>query len=232
MSNKKKKEEGAPAYMIQFTSLMTILLAFFICMLTMGKEKTSEYKTGFGYVRDAFGFSGGVGMLSFWKAVMSSYPRAKESDDGKARNLLGFRKGAFTKGRFEADESTKLTHHERSRTVQISSPILFPPGSSHIDEAASKFLDQLGSVFLTTPEQIVTVCSYQDHGAPDPDIRIASRRATAVSRYLVAQCKLPRDRIHSVGFSHTRYLGDIEDNQATLFLVRRDDKLTTNTTME
>jgi len=62
---KKVVDVGAPAYMAQYTALMTLLLAFFILLNTMQDEQESGFNEGIGDVKNAFGSSGGFGLFQF-----------------------------------------------------------------------------------------------------------------------------------------------------------------------
>ena len=57
---KKRKEELAPAYMGLYSSLMILLLAFFILLNSMATVQEAGFKAGIGKVQNAFGWKGGV----------------------------------------------------------------------------------------------------------------------------------------------------------------------------
>jgi hypothetical protein len=65
MGKKKFIDTGAPAYMAQYTALMTLLLAFFILLNVLSESKESGFKDGIGQIRNAFGQVGGLGIFSY-----------------------------------------------------------------------------------------------------------------------------------------------------------------------
>lgn len=217
MAVEKPKEEGAPAYMAQYTALMTILLAFFICMLTMGQQKEAEYKrAGYGQIRDAFSLKGGMGILPYMRAVMGSYPHLGEGPEIEEADSLGYRKGAFEARQLDADGITECNLAYQSRAVRLATPVMFPPGRWDLNRDARAFLHTMGRVFYNLPDTLLTVCCFQqDDGASGISSQLlAARRAATVVRYLESECDIGSERLRNLGYSHDRYL-TTEDQDST-----------------
>jgi len=220
------KPEGAPAYMAQFTALMTILLAFFITMLTLGQARTSQYKSsGFGYIKNAFGTGGGVGLLPFWRSMMKKYPKInKNTQDSKDARFLGYMKGSFQSDRFDADGIGGTEVEKRGYSIRITSDVMFDPGRLVLTSDARAFLDRMAGVFANLPNHVLTACCYSSTGDSKKDHTLAAERAAVIARYLEEQGRIPRHRIRSVGYAHERYIGPHRNKkaqQATVFLVRK-----------
>lgn len=228
MKSKKKKEaEGAPGYMVQYTALMTILLAFFICLLTLGQQKATEYrKKGLGHVRDAFGLKGGLGLLPYWKAIMKNYPEVEELDEeiDEKKDLLGYVRGAFTADVLDAEEIVQAEFEDWGYSVRVLTPLQFETGSIVLSRDAQRFLDRTGGVFYNLAEHTIIACCYVSTGDPQKDYRLAAHRAVVITRYLKHECRVPGDRLRAVGYAHDRYLGPNDmgqSDQMTLFFVRK-----------
>jgi chemotaxis protein MotB len=221
MPRDKKPEEGAPAYMAQFTALMTILLAFFICMLSLGSTREAEYKDGIGNVRDAFGVSGGLGLLPYWKAIMNRYPKIDADSEEVKRNLIGYRRGTFQSDILSLSQAIRGRLRQQHRSVRIMTPIRFAVGSAVLDADARAYLSSLGQVVFAMRNCQLAICCY----APDDaqgTITLSAMRAAAVSRYLAAACGLPQSSLSGIGYAHTKYLGELDEaTQATVVFVSR-----------
>ncbi len=222
----KPQEEGAPAYMAQYTALMTILLAFFICMLTLGDEKAAKYKKeGFGYIKDSFGLSGGLGLLPYWKAIMKKFPEYGEFDQDKDKDLLGYVKGSFESEELDAEGILKVDLQNWGYRVKIPTPITFAEDDVLLSRNVLGFLDRVGGVLYNLTNHMVTACCYETRGSDDGMNQIISaRRAAAITSYLKDRCGVPGDRLNYVGYSSSRYLGSSEDaeiKQGTVFFVRK-----------
>ncbi len=224
------KEEGAPAYMAQFTSLMTILLAFFIVMLTMGTEKVSQYNMeGFGHIRDsAFGLrGGGLGVLPYLRMAFRGHPdvvRTREEDPED--RLLGYERGEFDRDQMDAEGIVRTELQDWGNSVRIASPVAFPDNDWVAGPESRKFIDGIGDVFYNLKGYIVTVASYQAPGDdPTGARRLAARRAMAVANYLERRKRVPRAMLRAVGYCSPRYMGlpdeEMDRTQKTVFFVRK-----------
>ena len=62
---KGKKAQGAPAHVQLFSTMMILLLAFFIVLSSLiEKENDSGFENSIGDIQNAFGVLGGLGMLA------------------------------------------------------------------------------------------------------------------------------------------------------------------------
>ena len=227
----KEEPEGAPAYMGQFTALMTLLLAFFICLLTMGQERISQYQAGFGEIRDAFGLKGGFGIFQFWRkggeGQGDDNPSVKQEDEGQGDDdgdLVGYLEGTLWR---EGLLKISIIHTEfdnRGVTVTMSTPIEFRPGSAVLDREIRHFLNRVGIIFFNLPSSKLTVYALtQSLNSEDENQLLSIERAAAVTRYLEEKFRIPRSRVDAIGYAHTNYLhGDQDErNDRVLFSLRK-----------
>jgi flagellar motor protein MotB len=223
------QEEGAPAYMAQFTSLMTILLAFFIVMLTMGQEKASRYKMeGFGLIRDSsFGLKGGgLGFMSYMRAALQGHPDiARNGEESAEDRHLGYVRGEFDREQMDAEGIVHTEMQDWGNSVRIATPVVFKDDGWTPDPKSRQFLDRIGDVLYNLKGYRVTVSCYEAAGDDPPTARMtAARRALAVANYLERQKRVPRTMLHAVGYSDARYMefADGESpTQKTVFFVRK-----------
>ncbi len=219
---KEKPEEGAPAYMGQFASLMTIMLAFFIALLSLGTEKAATFRDALGSVQTAFGADAGIGVLSFVKMLMPGRPAVEMDSTGDEKLFLGYTKGTFQQQRFSLDHIADTELQSLKRIVRVSTPIRFAPADTAIDSAGQVFLDRFAGMLRGMPERNVTVSCYSSTASGAADQVIAARRAAAVVRYLIENGGIEPERLLPMGYSEVRYLGDVaahDPEQATLFFI-------------
>lgn len=207
---KKNEEEGAPAYMAQFTALMTLLLAFFICLLTLGQRRTADFRSGVGQIKDAFGVRGGQGVLPFFLPSRRHYPEGggEISDDAY---LQGFKKGSFVDGQFDQSRDVAIVMEGMGDNIVIPTPIRFPAGDAVLVDASRQFLDQIGVVFFGLPEHRIDVVGL-DRGE-DGSFDLASRRAASVVRYLHEEGGITGSRLRAIGTKSDRFI-DLEESDA------------------
>jgi hypothetical protein len=221
----KKPEEGAPAYMAQYTALMTILLAFFICMMSAGMNRVSKYKTeGLGYIRDAFGAKGGMGIMPFVRKLLGGFPKVEKESEGEG-DLLGYVKGTFESEVFSANGIIKSEVLDLGNDIRIRTPVRFGArGDFSLDKTAREFLDRLGGVFLSLPDLALSINCLVSSGNEAEDEVIAAQRAVVIVRHLREYCGIPSERVRGAGYAHSRFLGmegAAGAEQAVVIVVRK-----------
>lgn len=212
---KGKKAVGAPAHVQLFSTMMILLLAFFIVLTSLIK---SEDETGFqnniGDIQNAFGITGGIGMLAhhFSWAPVESLPGTL--DPAEVRHA-----GAATRHtRGDGGVGTNDTTPEKGTPVylQVPVPYGFEPGSAALTPQLSEYLDVAGTVLASYPSyhyalrQVTT-----ETGDRQADARLAYCRALAVQHYLSRSCALPMVRMTTVGYADWSFLPQVatEDNR-------------------
>jgi hypothetical protein len=226
MADKKKKAaEGAPAYMAQFTALMTIMLAFFIVLQSLGASRVSKYDAeGIGYIRDAFGFKGGAGLLSFMRDIMKSYPAVRKREESGEAELLGYEKGRFEKEILDAEGITDVEILDMGYDIRIVLPAIFEDEGYQLTDRGQQMLTRLGGVLYGLTNNVFTICC-MDAGASGSELaKIKSaRQAYIVSRFLEERAGIPGERLNAVGCADGRYLdqGGAAGSGASAYLVIR-----------
>ena len=148
MASKKPQEDNAPdtpAWIVSFTDMITLLLAFFVLLQAFAKEQDPElYRQGQGaFKRSVAGF--GIPDLLFGKTKLISGPAdkkrhpTKESDEKKKNPRVIDNKDAEIRQAF--DQITKAietkTSDARVDASNIESPaIKFAPGSASLNAEA------------------------------------------------------------------------------------------------
>lgn len=207
----KKKKDGAPAYMALFTTLMILLLAFFIVLSTMTTEQESGFRSGIGDVKDAFGTVGGLGLLSYdlFRISRSAVPvpRGEVEDSGE----VGFHRSLVEGSGGGGNTEAKPEKEPMPEYLRVPIPFAFDPGSDVLPVDMANYLDVTGTGFAVFDVQ-VTVRSASTEFGQVSDEDLALRRALAIVRYLHRSCGVPFERMQAVGYGSSRYLGAVGDD--------------------
>ena len=220
------KEAGVPAYFVQYAALWCLMLAFFVVLLSMGHERTAEFKSGMGLIRDAFGLKGGFGMMQYWRKSSQGYgdnnpQSSKSKEDG---DIIGYFKGMLWKEGLSSVSIMQTRFDDRGISITLASPLNFDTNSAVLGRDAQLFLNRMGGVFYNLTEAVVTVECLDTQGREDARSLLATERAVAISRYLRDECQLPGNRIEAIGYSHQKYLtalGTNQPGQVVLFSIRK-----------
>jgi outer membrane protein OmpA-like peptidoglycan-associated protein len=229
MSRKKRERKpkaamGAPAYMAQYAALMTILLAFFILLLTMGREKVAEFKDGTGMIRNLVKLTGGSGVMDFWRSMRQpALPaQANPAEDAPEAMLIGYEADALDQFSLDVDGMDSVDFLDLSKTLRLRSSIRFEPGRIRVDRDSQFALDQAIAMLYALRQYQVVVGVMVDTGNPEEDRMLAAQRAAWLTRHITENAQVSRDRIRAVGMVRT--LLDEETNEPidVIFLLRED----------
>jgi len=226
---KKPDEGGAPAYMGLFTSLMTVLLAFFILLVAMADTQEAGFYEGVGSVNNSLGIQGGFGVLSFAKYVGDRGVLAVEIDgeflgpDEQQQMISQDGKG----GGGTTDVKTK--EQERGFYLSMFVPETFKEKESKIDPDSrlAEYLRRMSVGFLSKKEKIIIRAYSADYENNSLNQELAMKRAFAILKFL-RKSGMVDNKVEAVGYAHNRYFdfSKIQDHlrkhkQAIYFYIYR-----------
>ena len=195
--------EGAPAWMLTFGDMMSLLLTFFIMLLSLSEiKKEDEYRAIVKEVKKAFGMHGGGG-----RVPSKDDPELTFIERIKAMQLVSRKlpsksntKDPGTRGREQ--QVTIVRPGERQI---VGTRITFEPGSDKLGTSQHQRLIELADRIRGLNTKI-EMAGHADTGEPfDPDrfrdlMDLSTARARAVRQYLISDaCKLRSVRLRVVG---------------------------------
>ena len=212
-------DPGAPAYMLQYTAVMMLLLAFFISILSNARSSTRKagMQSGIGAIRNSFGVEGGLGLMPYVKAVKNfnaQYPTVEKpkAPTDRERSRVSQIDSAPDQGLFNKG-FLNMSQSEEGISLRIATPIQFAGTGAALTPQALEFVQRLTGVLLSSPGTILTVRSYC-HAYEDAlrNQLLATERSAAIARYL-EQSGVPGARVRAVGYASGRYTGALTPEQ-------------------
>lgn len=195
-----ERKKGAPAYMVSFGDMMTLILCFFILLVSMSQEQQH------GLVAKGVG-SFIVAIKSHGlDGIMSDFEKQKIFDNVRRRFNLPpeedpeRREAHLDASHFElvrAEALEALAPHYELRQPRIAT---FETGSAALRDESRAYLDQLADTLRPGPRQTLVLEGHAldadaQHGGEDP--WLAFGRANAVRRYLVEKHRFPPERVEA-----------------------------------
>ncbi len=203
---KKPKPEEIKVYvvdgfMMMFTALAMILLAFFIMLNTMAVPNDKRKRAAIGSLLGAFGMlPQGVGVDDTGAYVASI-------------DYISLRDEVILFAAFDAfldDEEWPQTDvlvyvdDEGRRRIRLSDRFLFGAGNQRVHPRVYPILDRL-AVVLKKLNRPIEVEGHTDTGkGKSTNWHLSARRSAAVLRYLETAGKMGADVLTAVGYGHTR----------------------------
>lgn len=207
------KEEMAPAYFVQFSSLWCIMLGFFVMLLSLGSTQTGPGVEGIGEVRDAFGKGGGMGLMQFSRNVLfgkgdgnASSFRIRESAPPELTEVDSYIRGKLWQKGLANLSMLTVSASEDKLKVLLQIPVKLK-SSSRLDPNTVVMLELLGEILLDLREYDFEVVAIDEgEGSHIERQRAAMRRAAMVARLLTDVSSLPENHVRAVGYSDSRYI--------------------------
>ncbi|SMC19388.1 chemotaxis protein MotB [Desulfacinum hydrothermale DSM 13146] len=215
-SSKKKKgnggEEGpaADGWLTTYCDLCTLLLTFFVLLLSMSVLDNTRKKEVLNSLVGAFGFLPGgraaIGIPKGSDISEFSSPLMEDKD-------FNFELLHEVTMKNELDPKVDIIKRDKEITIVLNQRLLFEPGSFTLTQAASHYLAQIAP-YLRGQNREVEIRGhtdrYEDIRDPrwiDRSYEISTRRAMAVYRKLIS-LGVPMGKMSVHGFSFSRPLVD------------------------
>ena len=184
---KKKASMGAPLWVVTYGDLMSLLLCFFILLAAFSELKQDhEYQRVITAVKEAFGFSGGVGVMPTDDPPMRSMIQTLEEIAMKQAQES---KVSHTTEQGISGRETKVTRVHDGLMFTIGGSLTFEPGSALLKEGAREELIRVAQVLQGRNNKIAirghAALKRLPSGSPFADLRdLSYARAVAVANVL------------------------------------------------
>lgn len=130
----KKPQPGVPEWVVTYGDMMSLLLCFFILLAAFSELKREhEYQRVITAVKEAFGFSGGVGVMPTDDPPLRSMIELMEQLAQKSRENT---KVSESETRGITGKQTKVTKVQEGMMFTIGGHLTFSPGSAELREEA------------------------------------------------------------------------------------------------
>jgi len=193
-------EAGAPAWMTTFSDLMSLLLCFFVLLVSMSKIVEKDFFMAAGSLRGAFGVM--TQDPSIMRLENTPLPSLKNIQraivDRAVSNMQDFIESK------NLGEDIKLVISDKGVGLTISSPMLFETGSAELDTSAYRILAGVFDIARGWPN-IIRVEGHTDNvrirsGPYESNWDLSFARALSVVNFAVQFSKIHPSRLSPVSF--------------------------------
>ncbi|MDH5671882.1 MAG: OmpA family protein [Myxococcales bacterium] len=227
-------EEGAPPWMATFSDLATLLLTFFVLLLSFAEMDVVEFKEMMGSIRDAFGVqierSGHIQAMATTPVELSSHESTLQMPLND-RELSALRAIVRFVRQREMQNDVEIKATDDGVVIRLKDRLVFPVGSDTLNEVADPVLDKISELARAFGAGL----SVEGHTDDTPiqtrrfpsNWELSSARATAVLRHLQREAPLGFEQLRVIGYADTRPLApnDSAENRArnrrVEFLIKR-----------
>ncbi len=215
----KREQEEDPqntnAWITTYTDLMTLLLTFFVLLMTISTIDANRKREALNSLIGAFGFKPGahsvLGKETGVNVTLGSAPMVKEEVDFEQLRNVAFKNGL--------DADVRIRREKERIIITLSKRVLFDRDSTTIKPASTKFLTEIGHIIKGVPG-LIELRGFADGTevilARDPVKRamyLSAERAMAVYNFFRNDARIPMKKMVAHGFGYRQEKKDIETGQ-------------------
>ena len=237
------EDKGAPRWVVTFGDLMSLLLCFFVLLLSFSEMDRQKYKMVAGSMAKAFGIQRkekgmespkGATMvsLSFDQDLVPQFKREEyismqntqaSADDYaamEAMKALGEELKEALEGKLKGLEDKVEIEVEGNQTIiRLQGTATFDSGRANIKPPLIPVLKEIGLRLKGTGGDII-IAGHTDNvpiygGRFETNLKLSIGRAAEVAEFMIDIVKISPDRISTMGFGEYRpaYSNDTEDGR-------------------
>jgi chemotaxis protein MotB len=242
---------GVPAYMATLADMFSLLLTFFILLLSFSTMDVIKFQSLAKSLHEALGRTSysaeGIFMNNNNPIDFETLGRNSPSSlslEGSAQHQIVVKEikeneqlaQDIAKVVAEAGLEDTVTVQASSRGVlmQVQGQVFFDPGTAHLKAMSAPFLDEVARI-IASSEHNVSIEGHTDdspiHTVAFPsNWELSTARAISTLRYLVDSAGIEADRLSSAGFADTRPLVPNDtaehqrENRRVEFVIFKDDR--------
>jgi len=199
---------GAPAWMVTFSDLVTLLLTFFVLLLSMANMEEVKFAEASASIRSAFGAHSLPAPSKFSIPIIPSPPISKFSP---IQNEMASKIYKQIQSQLKSDnipEDIELIKKEDNTIIlRINDSVLFKKGTSTVSPTAYPMLRNLADIIRPLPMRL-RIEGHTDN-TPVSKRKISNwnlsvDRAVSVMRFFKKSDLLPLDRMSAIGYGPDR----------------------------
>ena len=199
---------GLPGWLATFGDLMSLLLTFFVLLLSFSTMEVVDFQHAMGALQGAMGVLSGEPQLSL--PIRQSTPKSEgnlsqaEVISKAAQELEAAIDEAGLQGDVQLEESTA------GLVIRIADKLFFETAGSQLKPTAISFLDRLGSVLASLPN-LFNVQGHSDNRTINTEKyasnwELSGMRALQVARHFIDRSGVNPERVSFTGYSEYRPL--------------------------
>ena len=207
-------DEGLPAWMATFADMVTLLLCFFVLLLSFAEQSEEKYRDALGSIKGAFGVKE-VRAISEQMALFNTTSEATKDMASKIshdeRLLLGVVmriKSLLESTDVELKEGAGVTADRDGVVFSANSSAMFEPGSAELRPRAHEILDNVVKVLKDYKLNLV-VRGHTDNRPISTkkfpsNWELSAARAAVALDYILRKGDIEISRAKAVGYADTR----------------------------
>ena len=202
MAKKQKKPPaGAPMWMVTFSDMVTLLLTFFVLMLSMANMDKVKFNQASDSLAGAFGVLASSTKSEVAPPKVVSY--SPVDDDFTSRV---YRRLKTKLRELKLNKKIELVKDRGAVVLRVDEAVLFESGQSQLQPDAEPVLRKVAELVRPLPLNLKIEGHTDDRGAELANWTLSVDRAVSVLGFLATNQLIPLDRMAATGYGSRKPL--------------------------
>lgn len=204
-------EAGAPAWMVTFADMVTLLLTFFVLLVSMASMDRVKFAAASASIKNAFGTgAGSASQAEFKVQTIPSVPSTQFAPI-QSDSVAQIQKRIETeiKGLKIQNAVELIQKDDDTIILRLDESVLFKPDQSKVSPEAYPLLRQIADIIRPIPMRLRIEGHTDDTMVPKGESDnwdLSIDRSVSVLRFFTKSKLLPLDRMSAVGYGYERPL--------------------------
>ena len=214
--NGRKINLGAPKWVVTFGDLMSLLLCFFVLLLSFSEMDRQKYKQVAGSLEKAFGVQRKTKVMDVPKGMkMIAKDFDQETIATRIKEDLGHEiEDIINTQLVDLKDKISIEANENEVIIRLMGESTFDSGKAEIRPQLKPLLRTIASKLQAT-EGDVMIAGHTDNvpvrGGPyKTNLRLSAARASAVAEFFISKSRIDPKRISTMGFGEFRPIASNE----------------------
>ncbi len=203
----KKQEEcpaGAPLWMVTFSDLVTLLLTFFVLLLSMASMDPVKFVQAKTSIKDSFGWRTTAAPKKYSVPIIPSPPKAEFTPIPRETKVRYYKRIKTDLEMTKLVESVEAIERDNDSIIlRINESILFDKGQTALNPSSYPILRKVADIIRPLPMSMRIEGHTDNSPAQSPQLSnwdISVNRAVSVLRFYKRDKLFAIDRMSAVGY--------------------------------
>lgn len=201
------KEEGIPAWMATFADMVTLLLCFFVLLLSFTNQDVTNFRIMLGSVQEALGVQTEDASALAAPYAETRFKERKSVRENREIVELGARLKQFIRAH-DLSSMARVSSDKSGVMLRFNNSAMFAKGSAALSPESQKAMALVVDGMQNKNFNLI-IRGHTDGDTPESSLytsnwELSAARAAACLRYILAHSDIPANRMKAVGYASAK----------------------------
>ncbi len=205
--SKPPPKEGIPAWMATFADMVTLLLCFFVLLLSFTNSDITNFRKMMGSVQEALGVQYDEKSALYTPYAQSNFEERRSVRENREIVELGARLKKFIRAK-DLSSMARVSNDKSGVMLRINNSSMFAKGSAELSQEAQKGL-QIVIDGMESKDFNLIIRGHTDGAKAESNLyhsnwELSAARAARCLRYILEHSNIKASRMKAVGYASAK----------------------------